>query len=79
MHFPRSRAITVIGLAISMMLPGLAAWQGVAAQVATPVVDLNTTLPAQPGGTLRTLDSENPRFVSATLSLAAANSGPSTA
>ncbi|MCA9863151.1 MAG: PQQ-dependent sugar dehydrogenase, partial [Thermomicrobiales bacterium] len=52
MRFQHARTVLGVLLALGMMLPGLASWQGAAAQVATPVVDLNTTLPVQPGGTL---------------------------
>mgnify|MGYP002867133404 CR=1 FL=1 len=52
MRLPRVRAAFVFVLSLLVMWPGVGALQPVAAQVATPVADLNTTLPVQPGGTL---------------------------
>lgn len=52
MRFLRVRAVLAVCLSLCMVIPGLLAWQDASAQVATPVVDLNTTLPVQPGGTL---------------------------
>ena len=52
MRFQQARAILAVVLSLCMVLPGLVSWQDAAAQMATPVADLNTTLPVQPGGTL---------------------------
>ncbi len=40
MRFQHARVFVGVLLALSMVLPGPASWQGAAAQVATPVADL---------------------------------------
>ena len=52
MRFQHWRPVLIGFLSLCMVFSGLAGWQTAGAQEATPVVDLNTTMPAQPGGTL---------------------------
>jgi hypothetical protein len=52
MRLQHWRPVLIGLLSLCMVFPGVAGWQTAGAQEATPVVDLNTTMPAQPGGTL---------------------------